>query len=176
MTTMEEIERKAGELRLARHKLEESVTTAQDALSKVLAKWCDPLREQATMVVVLEQHLVELVGKSPELFKRPQSVEFDGVRVGWRKGKGRLELGDIDKLIERIRAKLTRHQQAAVLKVKTSVLKGPLGKLPAELLKKLGIDTKGAGNEPFVSYPKSDAEKLVDWWLKPAAASDGEEA
>jgi hypothetical protein len=56
--------------------------------------------------------------------------------------------------------------------VKKSVLKGPLAKLSAEILKKLGVNVTAAGNEAFVSYPKSDLDKLVDWWLKPQAEAE----
>lgn len=174
-TGMDAIEFAARELADERRCLEGDVRMASAALDQVRAEWLVKLRDRATKVGELEDALLREVDRCPDLFKRPQSVEFDGVRVGWRKGKGRLELGDMDKLVARIRKQLTKAQQIAVLKVKVTVLKGPLGKLPAELLKKLGIDTTGAGSEPFFSYPKSDLQKLVDWWLKPVAASADEE-
>jgi hypothetical protein len=182
MTTMESapreqllrpmMEERAKLLATQRSVLAADLSEANAELGALMAKWGEQLKSDAAQVDESERALIGYVEMAPQLFDKPQSIEIDGVRFGLRKGKGRLEYRDEDKLIRRIERELTRHQRLQVLKVTKKVLKGPLAKLPATLLKKLGVNLSAAGTEPFISYPKSNLEKLVEWWLKPPAASD----
>ena len=165
-----EIENRMKILGDARGALEAELQRAEAKLAAVRDQHAEKLKAAAARVQSLEAELISLVHRVPHLFKKPQSLEINGVRTGWRKGKGRLELPDTDKLIKRIGEVLTRAQQQAVVKVKVTVLRGQLARLPGEILKKLGVNLTAAGQEPFISYPKSDLEKQVDWWLKPIAA------
>lgn len=171
---MEAIEHCARELAQARRALEADVRNAEEALGEVRAKWGDVLKAQAHRVAELQDELIGYVEQCPDLFEKPQSQEFDGVKVGWRKSKGRLELPETEKLLKKIGEVLTRSQKEAVVKVKVTILKGQLARLSGEILKKLGINITGAGPEPFVSFPKSDIAGQVDWWLKPLPSSDEE--
>lgn len=164
---MTAIELTAKRLADAKRVLESELQRADQKLAKVREECGERLKAAALAVSSQEAELRDLARRAPALFQKPQSVEFDGVRVGWRKGKGRLELPAADVLIKRINAQLTLKQKQSVLKVKITVLKGPLAKLSGEILKKLGVNLTAAAQEPFVSYPKSATEKLVDWWLKP---------
>lgn len=172
------MERCARNLAQARKVLQADVVKANQALALVHAEHADRLRAGATEVAALEETLLGHIGLRPDLFEKPQSMEFDGVRFGWRKGKGQIVLPKpvqaMKRLIGRIRLKLTKRQQEAVLKVEVKVLKGPLGKLDGDTLKKLGIKIEGTDLAPFVTYPESDFEKAVKWWLKPLGASDDE--
>jgi len=163
---------------LARHRraLEEELQAADEKLAKVRLACAERLRQKVTDTAKAELALIRLVERAPQLFVRPQSMEFDGVKVGWRKGKGRLELPDQELLIKRAEDVLTPAQRKTVFKVKTTVLKGGLAKLSGDLLKKLGCTLTAAGQEAFVTYPKTPIDKLVDWWLKPLPAADGEES
>ncbi|MFN4017120.1 MAG: hypothetical protein ACK4JB_17410 [Reyranella sp.] len=172
---MSEIEAVATDLATAKRALDAELQRADTKLAKVREECADRLKEAATTVAIKEAELLGLVRQAEPLFRRPQSVEFDGVKVGWRKGKGRLELPDVETLVKRIVDQLTPQQRKGVLKVKTTVRKGGLAKLSGEILKKLGVTLTAAGAEPFVSFPKSTTEKLVDWWLKPLPAATADE-
>lgn len=174
---MPEIEDAAKKLADAKRTLEVELQRADAKLAKIREEFGDRLKAAAIDVSLCEEDLLGLVRRAPALFAKPQSVEFDGVKVGWRKSKGRLELPEHDALIKRIDDQLTPQQRKSVLKVKVSVLKGGLAKLSGDILKKLGVTLTGAGPEPFVSFPKSATEKLVDWWLKPlpAVSTDDED-
>lgn len=172
---MSEIERVAADLATVRRTLDAELQRADTKLAKVREECADRLKEAATAVAIKEAELLGLVREAEPLFRRPQSVDFDGVKVGWRKSKGRLELPEKDALVKRIEDQLTPAQRKSVLKVKVSVLKGGLSKLSGDILKKLGVTLTGAGPEPFVSFPKSATEKLVDWGLKPLPAASADE-
>ena len=175
---MDVMERCAKELATARQTLQSDLLQANQALMLVHAQHADKLRTGAKRVAELEEELLDYVDRSPDLFEKPQSMEFDGVRFGWRKGKGQIVLPKpvlaMKRLIGRIRLKLTKRQQEAVLKVEVKVLKGPLGKLDGDTLKRLGIKIEGADLAPFVTYPESDFDKAVGWWLKPLGAAEEE--
>lgn len=169
------IEERMKSLAAARADLEKELHRADAKLAAVRNEFAERLKATTASVRALEDELLTHVQRVPALFKKPRSLEVNGVRAGWRKGKGRLELPDTDKLMKRIGEVLTRQQKESVVKVRVTVLKGQLARLPGEILKRLGINVTAAGQEPFVTYPKSDLEKQVDWWLKPIAASAGEE-
>lgn len=171
------MEERAKLLATQRSILADDLASANAELAALMEKWAESLKISAAAVDESERTLIGYVEMAPQLFVKPQSVEIDGVRYGMRKGKGRLEYADEKKLIDRIEKQLTRGQRGPVLKITKKVLKGPLAKLSADILKRLGVNVKAAGNEAFVSYPKSKLQKQVDWWLKPAAddADDGEE-
>lgn len=170
-----DIEARMKSLGEARGALEKELQRADEKLAEVRERHAEKLKAAAANVALLEQELLSHVERVPGLFKKPQSIEIDGVRAGWRKGKGRLELPETDKLLKRIGEVLTRAQKQAVVKVKVTVLKGQLARLPGEILKRLGINVTAAGQEPFISYPKSGLEKQVDWWLKPLAAATADD-
>lgn len=172
---MTEIEKAAKKLAEAKRTLESELQRADAKLAKVREEYNERLKAAAIDVSLCEEDLLGLVRRAEPLFKRPQSVEFDSVKVGWRKSKGRLELPEKDVLVKRIDDQLTPAQRKSVLKVKISVLKGGLSKLSGDILKRLGVTLTGAGPEPFVSFPKSATEKLVDWWLKPLPAASADE-
>lgn len=172
---MSVIEATAKELADARRTLEAELQRADAKLAKVREEFGDRLKTAALAVSEREDELISLVRRAPALFVKPQSVEFSGVKTGWRKGKGRLELPEIELLQKRIEDQLTAAQRKSILKVKVTVLKAQLAKLPGEILKKLGVNTYAAGQEPFVTYPKSATEKLVDWWLKPLPAASADD-
>ncbi len=172
---MSVIESTAKELADARRALEAELQRADAKLAKVREEFGERLKAAALEVSEREEELIGLVRRAPALFVKPQSVEFSGVKTGWRKGKGRLELPEIELLQKRIEDQLTAAQRKSVLKVKVTVLKAQLAKLPGEILKKLGVNTHAAGQEPFVTYPKSATEKLVDWWLKPLPAASADD-
>jgi len=172
---MNVIEQAARKLGGSRHELSVAVGRANAELARVREKWAAVLRTRADEFKADQEALEELVGKAPGLFDKPQSQETAGVRYGWRKGKGRLVLPDLDKLRKKIGEVLTRSQQESVVKVKVTILKGALARLSGDVLKKLGIDVVGAGPEAFVSFPKSPVAKQVDWWLKPIDAADDED-
>lgn len=177
MTTtieLEVIESTAKELGRQRKELSGDLALAAAELDQVRAKWADVLRPRSQRVAELETQLLDFVDRTPSLFKKPQSLEVDGVRFGVRKGKGSLQLPDQKQLLKRMGRVLTKAQRAAIIKVKVSILKGPLSRLSGDLLKRLGVDVNGAGNEAFVSYPKSNLQKLVDWWMKPIG-DDGDD-
>lgn len=175
MSTIDDITKAAELVAQARAELAATIRDADTALATVRTKWGDRLRTAAATAAECEADLLKLAKGNQALFTKPQSIEHQGVRVGWRKGKGRLELPDIKLMMKRMAKLLTKPQRAAVIKVEVKVLKGPLARLSGEILQKLGVNTVGAGPEPFVSFPKSDIEKLVDWWLKPIAVSASEE-
>lgn len=169
------MEKRAKMLAAQRGILADDLASANAELAALMEKWAEPLKTSAAAVDESERTLIGYIEMAPQMFARPQSVEIDGVRFGLRKGKGRLEYADEAKLIQRIEKQLTRGQRGPVLKITKKVLKGPLAKLSADILKRLGVNVKAAGTEAFVSYPKSKLQKRVDWWLKPPAEEADDE-
>jgi hypothetical protein len=116
MTTIHTMEQCASELARARRLLADRLADGNRELAAVMARRRAEIKASVEAVAGLEEELIGRVDDNPDLFKRPQSIEVDGVRFGWRKGKGRIEYADEAKLIERIEDKLTKAQRESVLR------------------------------------------------------------
>ena len=117
------------------------------------------------------KELADLVQAHPDLFVRPRSIEAHGIKFGFQKGKGGLEIEDPEKTVSLIE-KLMPDQVELLIAVKKSPVKDALVQLSAAELKKLGVEVKGTGDVVFIK----PAEGAVDKLVKALVASATEEA
>lgn len=106
--------------------------------------------------------LTDLVDGNRPLFQEPEpkSRTFSDIKVGLRKQPGRLELADEDRTIAAIQ-KHCPEQLDALAPSRRKVSKEALEKLPAEMLKKLGVEIVADSEKVIVEAQDSDVEKAV---------------
>ncbi len=128
----------------------------------------DPrLRTIAKPVTVFDDALRTLIGKAPELFVKPKSMTINGIKLGYQKGKGKIEWEDPDQVVRLIKKHFP--EQADVLITTTEKpIKDALNGLTAAELKKLGISVVEGGEAIFIKPTDSAVDKLVDALLKEA--------
>ena len=94
---------------------------------------------------------------------------LSGIKVGWRKRPGRIELDDEAATISAIRRKLDDEAAARLIRVSEKVLRGALRTLSARDLMRIGALAVEADDEPIAIPADSEIDKLV------AALLDGGE-
>jgi hypothetical protein len=163
---LQRIEARADAYRIAHDALTELVTQIHDEQEQVKRRH---LRRLKTLVGQSAEALNALIAEieaSPESFEKPRSRVMSGMKLGYRKGTGKVVFDDADKVVERIR-KLLPDQVDVLVKETVVPVKSALTTLDAATLKKLGVSVEGSSDVVFVQIADSEIDKLV------AALMDG---
>lgn len=171
MATLTEIESLCADFSAARAALEDLTEQLREERRKAVRNKIAHLRCLVVEVNVKQETLMAAVEASPELFERPRTRSFDGVKVGYRKSKGKVVIADEAKTIERIDKLLPTNQAELLVRVRKSVDKTAVVDLTAADLKRLGIAIEEDTDAPVVAFAKTDLDALVDALL----ADEGED-
>ena len=148
--------------------LAEEVGDTNRAIAVIKLQKFPRIKSAARRAAEAKALLLEAVRNNPQLFKRPKTAVYMGIRVGWRKAKGKVELADEPTTIKLIRRHLADIADT-LIKVKERVLKAPLAKLSGAEVKKIGATLTETGDEPLVEPTDGEIEKLVDALLEDGA-------
>ena len=149
----------------ARDAMEEVLDDIRDRRRQAVRSRLRALRNRAAETAAAKDALRAAVGAEPELFARPRTQTVDGVKFGWRKQQGSIEIADEGEVVKRIRKTLP-DREAALVRVKTTVDKTALRKLPAADLAKIGLFIADPVDEVAITVPSTDIDKLVDALLE----------
>jgi|CXWL01.1.fsa_nt_gi arsenate reductase-like glutaredoxin family protein len=114
-----------------------------------------------------EATLRAAIAESPELFAKPRTVIFHGVKIGYQKGKGKLEWEDDAVLLAKIK-KLMGSQVDQLINTKETPSKQGLNTLDVAELRRLGVTVEETGDVVVCKPVDSAVEKLVNALLKDA--------
>ena len=157
---MDEIEALARGYAKARNALEDTADEIKDLQRKAVASRMRGLRNRIAEAVAARDALQAAIEARPDLFVRPRTVAVDGVKFGYRKQAGALDLGDETKAIERLR-KLFPAREAATVNVKETLDKKALRKMSAADLARIGVTIGNPVDEVVIAVAESDFDKLV---------------
>lgn len=160
MTQLNDIEKKAHAYASARSALSAIVTEMNDAIDALKRDNMPRLRRNMARIGELEAELNELIEAVPELFEKPRTHVFHGIKVGYAKGKGGLAWDDEAQVVERIE-RLLPDQVDVLLAIRKVPVKGALQQLAARDLKRLGVEIIEAGDQVVIKPMDSDVEKLA---------------
>ena len=96
---------------------------------------------------------------------------FHGVRIGFMKGKGKIEWDDGEQVVKLIKKHFPAQADALIATTEKPV-KAALQQLAAADLKRLGITVEESGEVIFVKPVDGEIEKLVDALLEDATAEE----
>jgi hypothetical protein len=108
-----------------------------------------------------------LVEESPELFTKPKSVVFHGIKLGYQKEKGKIEWDDPDLVIKLIRRHLPELADTLIVTTEKPS-KDALNNLSAAELKKIGVTITSDSDAVFIRATDSEVDKMVSALLKGA--------
>ncbi len=94
MATMVEIEKKTKEYSEARNVLAARVERLETIMGKVKRRLLPGIRSAVEALAKKHSDLFDAIEESPELFEKPKTQTFHGVRVGYKKDKGKLQIDD----------------------------------------------------------------------------------
>lgn len=169
------IEKAAKALRIARDLVTERATALQEEIDSATKRKLPGLRSAVAAVAQADADLKAAIQTAPKLFVKPRSVVLHGLKLGFQKGKGKIDWEDDAQVVKLIR----RHfpEQFDVLcKTTEKPIKAALDGLSTAELKKLGISVEDTGDVVFVKDSTASVDKLVKALLKGVEEEEEAEA
>ncbi len=146
----------------AYHHLRSTLEALEETVRAVRKAHLDELRAATEAAGTVKATLHEALVEHPELFAgKRRTLTIEGIRIGWRKLKGKVVLHDEAATIARIREKVPTEQAELLIRVKETVHKPAVADLTAGDLKRLGIAIEEDSDEVVIKSIDSAMDKLL---------------
>ena len=175
MTTLTEIEARAKLYADARESLSAIVSNLNGGIEALKRKAMPDIKRAIGRASTHHDQLRTLIESAPDLFAKPKSRTLAGIKLGYQKGKGKIEWDDPDQVVRLIK-KHFPEQADVLIATKEKPVKAAINNLTAAELKKLGINVAEGGEVIFIKPTDSAVDKLVDALLNEATADMEEES
>ena len=160
MTSMEDIVTLARTFAAARATTEALAEEIKALQRKALGGRLRALRNRIAEQSASEEALRAAIVARPDLFVRPRTIAVDGIRFGLRKQPGTISLTDEAQTIRRLRARFPDRAET-LTRVKETLDRAALRKLPAGELAQLGITIAKASDEVTIVAAQGDLDRVV---------------
>jgi len=174
MSRMDVIEQRAKDFAVARRVLAERVEALQAEIDDAKRRKVPGIKAALGQVAEAQARLKAEIDAGRDLFNKPRTQVFHGIKVGLQKGKGSVSFADEERVITLIRKHMAERFDELV-KVTEKVRKGPLNELSVKELERLGCESEGAGDVVLIKDTASEVDKLVNALLK-GIEDEGEDA
>ena len=165
MKDMVALARAFAAARAATEALAEDIKALQ---RKALTGRLRALRSRIAEQAASEEALRAAIRARPDLFVSPRTISVDGIKFGLRKQPGAVALGDEAQAIRRLRERFPDRAEA-LIRVKETLDRGALRKLPAAELAQIGITIEKATDEVTIAAGRDDLDRVVAALLDDAA-------
>lgn len=161
MPTIDDIERKTKLFADARAELADRMQALKDEQDAAKRRRLQGLKNAVARLRTERDELLQLLQESAALFEQPKTRTLHGIRVGWMKQRGKLEIADAEAVVAGLR-KLLGDDATGYIKVTESPIRSALANLPAKDLKRLGVAVADDIDTPFIKAVDGEIEKLID--------------
>lgn len=168
MTTINDIEARAKRAAEARDKLRDLCAALDDGIRALQKEHLPAIRRAVARASEAEAELKALIEAAPELFSKPKTVTFHGLRLGYMKGKGGIAWDDADAVVAAIQKHLP-DQAEALIRWTGKPLKEAINQLDVATLRKIGCRVVDTGEQVFVKAVDGAVDKMVEALLRGAA-------
>lgn len=161
MATIQEIEIKAKAHAAARLALTNHVTLLNAEIEELKRRRMKKLRELVISATSTGDELLALVSDAPKLFVKPKSVILHGIKLGFKKEKGKISFTDEEQVIKLIRKHLPDLVDVLIITTEKPS-KEAMNSLEASQLKKIGVTVTSDSDVAFITEPSRDVDKIVN--------------
>lgn len=159
--TLEEIARLCRRYRDALDEKDALIQEVETAQRRIARQKLRSMVTLADRISAAETALRAAVEIHPELFKRPKTQTLEGIKVGYRKMPGKIEIADEGRSIVLARKKLP-DKADLLINVVEALDKNALRNLGVRELAKIGVTLGEDTDAIVVGVPKSPAGKTLD--------------
>lgn len=155
-----EIMEKTQALADQRARMNSVVTGLNQAVKDLMADRLPEVRAAIDAAAQTWAELETMLRESPQLFVKPRTVTVAGIKVGYEKGKGGLEIPNPARTVELIKKHLA-DQVELLIDTKETPAKGALQQLPAADLRRVGVNVKDTGDRIVIRPADTELDKMV---------------
>ena len=167
--TFEEIGKLCRTYADARDDLERITEDVRGERRRAVRERMRALKGAVARVSAARDALKDALEAAPELFEKPRTRAIEGIKVGFRKLPGKIEVADEARAVRRIRAKLPEKADVLIV-TRETVNRNALKQLSVRELASIGAVLGDDEDEVVIKAASTDLDKLVD-----ALLADGEE-
>jgi arsenate reductase-like glutaredoxin family protein len=161
MITIADIEALTRHYAEARSRLAERMQELEDEVARLRRAKLPGIRKALSDAQARRDELAAAVAAAPQLFERPKTVVFAGIRVGYQKGRGAIAWEDDAKVCALIRRHLP-DQAETLIKVIERPLKTALAQLSTADLKRIGVQVVETGDEIVIRPVDGDLDRMIE--------------
>lgn len=165
ITTLATIESLAKKYAGIRADLADRVAALDTELREAHARHTKGIRKALADAQTAQAALRAAITDAPGLFVKPKTLSLHGIKVGFQKGKGKLDWDDDAQLVKLIR-KHHPEQFEVLVKTEFKIQKKALSGLTVAELRKLGCEVEESGEFVVVKAEDTGVDKLVKALLK----------
>jgi hypothetical protein len=163
--TLSEIEVLARQLADARLNLKEGLDELESEMAAIKKKFLPAIRRAVEKAAQRHEALRGAIEETPDLFQKPKTVIFHGIRFGYQKARGEIVWEDAAQVIKLIKRNFP-DQAETLLKITETPIKTALAQLSVADLKKIGVTVIETYDEVFIKPTDSEIDKLINALLK----------
>jgi len=145
--------------------LADLVTSLNDEILRLNRKALPAIKKAVNATKEAEAKLEALLKNNAALFVKPRTWTVHGMKVGYAKQAGRIEIPDVDKSIKLIRKHFPEKADLLIVQ-KESISKDALGNITVDDLKKIGCKVIADTDAVVIKPTDSNVDKLVTALLK----------
>lgn len=161
MATMKEVEELTKKYADSREALSAAVQAHEDEKRALARRNLVRIKRLLETAKERKSELALALVDSAELFVKPRTKAFHGVRVGMRKLEDRLEY-DAEQTVKLIRKHLEEDEFDRLVKTSYKPINDALAALPESVRKKIGVTLVPGEDEVTIKHTAGEIEKLVD--------------
>jgi len=161
MPRMDEIESLTGEFAKSREALSlqlQNLRAEQEACKRQRMHW---IRQALIRFKTAHENLKNAVQGSADIFQSPKTRMLHGIKVGFMKQRGKLEIDDPDKTVKLIRKHLPDLADV-LINVKEVPARSTLITVTASDLKRIGVRVTDDVDAVVIKPADSELDKLID--------------
>ena len=159
------IETAAKDYSKERSVLAELVTSLNHEIIKLNRKALPAIKRAVNATKEAEAKLEALLKDNVKLFEKPRTWTVHGIKFGFAKQKGCIEIPDVDKSIKLIRKHFPDKADFLIV-TKESISKDAVGNLSVDELKRIGCNVVADTDDVVIKPTDSNVDKLVTALLK----------
>ncbi|MEK6744267.1 MAG: host-nuclease inhibitor Gam family protein [Nitrospirota bacterium] len=168
MTTMFDIDKAAQAYSQAHDALRDEMQIVELAISGIKDAHHKALRKLVAQAADKKAMLGNIIKENPALFASPKTRIIHGVKLGFRKGSGKLDWDSDELVVKLIKKKLPEEMWEILIKKTEKPRKDGLNGLDVNDLKKIGVTAEDTGDQVVIKPTDSEIDKLVDALLAEA--------
>jgi hypothetical protein len=165
MATLNDIDKLTKAYSDTREDLGARVANLEEELEAIRKKYMPGIKRCINTAADQSSRIRAAVEESRELFGRPKTIVLHGIKVGFQKGKGKLEWED-DEIVVRLIERHFPDQAEVLIKTVKKPRKDGLNSLTVQELKRIRVTAEETGEMIVVRPVDTDVDKIVKALLK----------
>jgi len=165
MASLGDIEKLTKAFADGRGQLADRVRSLENEITAIKRRRLQGIKYTVNAVLELQSSLKAALEDSRDLFVKPRTMIFHGVKIGFQKGKGKISW-EADAQVVKLIKKHLPDQADVLIKTTEKPVKDALQQLPAADLKRIGVLVEETGDQVVIKSTDSEIDKFVDALLK----------